>query len=85
MTIIEGKANVIRFTQSAALSALAIEIKTGMTFSSRGSGLQACQIQGLLPEGRTTRKAGLKKAVKEMKRLYPDWEVSNSVQAALDA
>jgi hypothetical protein len=83
--IIEGKANVIRFTQSAALSALALEVKTGMTFSSRGSGLQACQIQGLLPMGRTTRKAGLKKAVKEMKRLYPDWEVPNTVQSALNS
>lgn len=84
MTVIAGKANVIRFTQLAALTALAMEVKTGMRISSRGSALQACQIQGLL-EGRTTKNAGLKKAVKKMKELYPDWEVPNTVQQALDS
>ena len=85
MTVIAGKANVVRFTQVAALTALAMEVKMpGMRVSSRGSALQACQIQGLL-DGRTTKNAGLKKAVKKMKELYPDWEVPSTVQAALDS
>lgn len=81
--IIEGRANVIRYTQNAAITALALEINTGMQISSRGSALQACQIQGLL-EGRTTKKAGLKKAIKKMQELYPDWEASASIKKALD-
>jgi hypothetical protein len=84
MSVITGKENIQRFNRSRSLSGLAIEIVTGMVLSSRGSGLQACQIHGLLPEGRTTKKAGLKKAVKAMKELYPDWEVPKSVQTALD-
>lgn len=84
MTMITGKANVVRFTQSAAISALALEVYTGMKFSNRGSGLDACKIQGLLPEGRTTKKAGLRAAVKKMQELYPDWEVPGTVQKALD-
>lgn len=71
------------FQRSAALRGLAIEIVTGMTLSSRGSGLDACRAQGLL-EGRTTRPAGLRKAVKKMKELHPTWEVSGSIQKALD-
>jgi hypothetical protein len=72
------------FQRGAALRGLAIEIYTGMKLSNNGSGLDACRAQHLLPEGRTTKKAGLRNAVKEMKRLYPTWEVSRSIQMALD-
>lgn len=81
--IIVGRANVIRYTQNAAITALALEINTGLQISSRGSGLDACRIQGLLEAGRTTRKAGLKRAVKKMKELYPDWTPADSIQKAL--
>ena len=84
MSVITGKENIVRYYRVAALTGLALEVKTGLTMSRHGSGLQACQLHGLL-EGRTTKKAGLKKAVKKMKELYPDWEVPKSVQAALDA
>lgn len=86
MSVISGKEDVIRFTRTNALRGLAIEIvlDNGMALSSRGSGLQACRIQGILPEGRTTKKAGLRAAVKNMKNLYPDFEVPASVQKALD-
>lgn len=84
MTVIAGRENVIKFTRMNALRGLALEINTGMTLSSRGSGLDACRIQGLLPEGRTTRKAGLRKAVKRMRELYPDFEVPGSVATALN-
>lgn len=73
------------FQRSAALRGLAIEIYTGMKLSNRGSGLDACRAQGLLdPTKRTTKKAGLRNAVKNMKILYPTWEVSKSIQMALD-
>lgn len=72
------------FQQSAALRGLAIEVYTGMKLSRNGSGLDACRIQGLLPAGRTTKPAGLRNAVKRMKVLYPAWEVSKSIQMALD-
>lgn len=73
------------FHRNAAIRGLAIEVYTGMTLSSNGSGLDACRAQGLLdPTKRTTRKAGLRAAVKNMKILYPTWEVSKSIQMALD-
>lgn len=75
---------IVFFHQNAALRGLAIEIVTGMKLSRNGSGLDACRIQGLLPAGRTTKGAGLRNAVKEMKRLYPTWEVPQSIQRALD-
>ncbi|UDL16717.1 hypothetical protein SEA_ATUIN_324 [Arthrobacter phage Atuin] len=81
--IIVGRANVIRYTQNAAITALALEINTGMQISSRGSALQACRIQGVLDEGRTTKTGGLKKAVKRMKELYPDWTPSDSIKKAM--
>lgn len=84
MTSIVGRENVIAFTRANALRGLALEINTGMVLSSRGSGLDACRIQGLLPEGRTTRKAGLRKAVKRMRELYPTWETPESVAKALN-
>lgn len=75
---------IVFFQQGAALRGLAIEVYTGMKLSNRGSGLDACRIQGLLPEGRTTKRAGLRKAVAKMQELYPTWEVSKSIQMALD-
>ena len=82
-TVVTGE-GIAFFQRNAALRGLAIEIVTGMVLSRNGSGLDACRIQGLLPEGRTTKPAGLRKAVKEMKRLYPTWKVSGSLQTALD-
>lgn len=76
---------IIFFQRSAALRGLAVEIVTGMTLSRNGSGLDACRAQGLLEPGkRTTRKAGLRNAVKAMQLLYPTWEVSPSIRKALD-
>lgn len=72
------------FQRGAALRGLAIEIVTGMKLSNRGSGLDACRAQGLLPAGRTTKGAGMRKAVEKMQELYPTWEVSPSIQKALD-
>lgn len=72
------------FYKNAALRGLAVEIVTGMKLSRNGSGLDACRIHGLLPAGRTTKPAGLRNAVKAMKTLYPEWEVSKSIQTALD-
>lgn len=73
------------FQRNAALRGLAIEIYTGMKLSRNGSGLDACRAQGLLEPGkRTTKGAGLRNAVKNMKTLYPDWKVSKSIQMALD-
>lgn len=75
---------IVFFQQGAALRGLAIEIVTGMKLSRNGSGLDACRAQGLLPAGRTTKPAGLRAAVKQMKANYPSWEVSPSIQRALD-
>lgn len=75
---------IVFFQKNAALRGLAIEIVTGMKLSNRGSGLDACRAQGLLPAGRTTKTAGLRNAVKAMKKAYPTWEVSQSIQKALD-
>ena len=82
-TVLTGE-GIAFFQRNAALRGLAIEIVTGMKLSNRGSGLDACRAQGLLPEGRTTKGAGLRTAVKSMKALYPTWEVSKSIQTALD-
>lgn len=84
MSVIEGKDNITRYYRTAALTGLALEVKTGLKMSRHGSALQACQLHGLL-EGRTTKNAGLKKAVKKMQELYPDWEVPRSIQVALDS
>lgn len=81
---ITGEDNIKRYYRVVSLTGLALEVKTGMQMSRHGSALQACQLHGLL-EGRTTKNAGLKKAVKKMKELYPDWEVPKSVQMALDS
>lgn len=72
------------FQRSAAIRGLAMEVYTGMKLSNNGSGLDAVRAQGLLPEGRTTKKAGLREATKNMKKLYPSWEVSRTIQMALD-
>ena len=83
-TVLTGD-GIAFFQRNAALRGLAIEIYTGMKLSNRGSGLDAVKAQGLLdPEMRTTKKAGLRNAVKNMKTLYPTWEVSKSIQMALD-
>lgn len=82
-TVLTGE-GIAFFQKNAALRGLAVEVYTGMKLSSRGSGLDACRAQGLLPAGRTTKPAGLRNAVKEMQRLYPTWEVSKSIQMALD-
>lgn len=71
-------------TRFAAVQGLALEVNTGMVLSSRGSGLDACRIQGILPAGRTTRKGGLRKADKFMKDTYPGvYETPVSVKRAL--
>ena len=75
---------IVFFQKNAALRGLAIEVYTGMKLSRNGSGLDACRAQGLLPAGRTTKPAGLRNAVKAMKAAYPTWEVSKSIQMALD-
>lgn len=81
-TGIEQTKYISRF---AAIQGLALEINTGLKLSNRGSGLDACRIQGLLEPGRTTRTGGLRKAVKEMKRLYPGvYETPTSVKKALE-
>jgi hypothetical protein len=72
------------FQRSAALRGLALEIVTGMKLSRGGSGMDACKIQGLLPEGRTTKAKAMRVAVAKMQEIYPDWEVSPSIQKALD-
>jgi hypothetical protein len=72
------------FQRGAAIRGLSIEIVTGMVLSRNGSGLDACRAQGLLPAGRTTKAAGLRNAVKNMKKLYPSWQVTPSIQKALD-
>jgi hypothetical protein len=82
-TVLTGE-GIVYFHRNAALRGLAIEIVTGMKLSRHGSGLDACRAQGLLPAGRTTKGAGLRNAVKNMKTLYPTWEVSKSLQTALD-
>jgi hypothetical protein len=82
-TVLTGE-GITFFQRNAALRGLAIEIVTGMVLSRGGSGLDACRIQGLLPAGRTTKGAGLRNAVKRMQVLYPAWEVSRSLQIALD-
>jgi hypothetical protein len=82
-TVLTGE-GIVFFQRNAALRGLAIEIVTGMKLSRNGSGLDACRAQGLI-EGRTTKKAGMKKAVAKMKELYPSWTVSASIQRALDA
>jgi len=82
-TVVTGE-GIAFFQRNAALRGLAIEIVTGMKLSNRGSGLDACKAQGLLPEGRITKAKGLRDAVKNMKALYPSWEVSKSIQTALD-
>lgn len=82
-TVVTGE-GIAFFQRGAALRGLAIEIYTGMKLSNNGSGLDACRAQGLLPMGRTTKPAGLRNAVKNMKTLYPTWEVSKSIQMALD-
>lgn len=79
-----GIEQVKRTVRGQAIVGLALEINTGMVLSHRGSGLDACRIQGVLPEGRTTRKAGLRNAVKNMKKLYPDWQTPASVTKALE-
>lgn len=82
-TVVTGE-GVAFFQKNAALRGLAIEIVTGMKLSRNGSGLDACRAQGLLPAGRTTKPAGLRNAVKAMQKAYPTWEVSPSIQKALD-
>jgi hypothetical protein len=73
------------YYRNASLRGLAVEVYTGMVLSNRGSGLDACRLHGLLdPTKRTTKKAGLRNAVKAMKLLYPDWTVSKTIQMALD-
>jgi len=71
------------FQKNAALRGLSIEVATGMKLSRGGSGIQACQAQGLLPAGRTTKNAALRKAVAKMQELYPDFEVKGSLAKAL--
>jgi len=82
-TVVTGE-GIAFFQRNAALRGLAIEIVTGMKLSRNGSGLDACRIQGLLPAGRTTKPAGLRNAVAKMKELYNGWDVSPSIQKALD-
>lgn len=78
-----GIEQTLYITRYAAIQGLALEINTGLKLSNRGSGLDACRIQGLLEPGRTTRTGGLRKAVKAMKAMYPNYVTPDSVKLAL--
>ena len=72
------------FADNMALSALAMEINSGMQLTRYATGLEALRTRGLI-QGRTTKRAGLRKAVKSMRERHPDWTPGTSVQKALDA
>lgn len=82
-TMLTGSA-VDMFADNMALNALAIEINTGMQLTRYATGLEALRTRGLI-EGRTTKRAGLRKAVKAMRERHPEWTPGKSVQEALDA
>lgn len=72
------------YADNMALNALAMEINHDMQLTRHFTGLRALRTRGLL-QGRTTKRAGLRKAVKAMRERHPDWTPGNSVQKALDA
>lgn len=84
MTMITGAENIRKFTVLQVVHALALEVGTGMKISRHGSALQAAKLQRVVPETCRSKKTALKLAVDYMKELYPTWEVSPSIQKALD-
>lgn len=82
--MVTGEDN-IRFAGGLTIaSGLAIELRTGMKMSRHGSGIQAAQLHGFIPEGRTTKKKALAGVVAALKELRPDYVPNSTVQGALD-
>lgn len=74
---------ITRYADETAMRAIATEIVTGMQLTRVCSGLEALRRRGLI-EGRTTRPAGFKKALKAMQERYPEWEPSGSIVKAIE-
>lgn len=62
-----------QYADSMAMRAIAVELTTGMALTGRVSGLEALRRRKLI-EGRTTKVAGFRKALKAMRERYPEWE-----------
>lgn len=63
-----------------------LEINTGMQMSRHGNCVKAARIQGLIPKtGRYTKKQVLQIAVDVARQGIPGYEVSPTVQKALDS
>ena len=76
---------VHRFADETAMRAIALEVLTDgrMALTGRVSGLQALRNRGLI-QGRTTKVAGFRKAVKAMEERWEGWEPTGTVAKALE-
>lgn len=77
-------AQVHVFADNMAMRAIAMEVLTDgrMALTGKVSGLQALRNRGLI-QGRTTRVAGFRKALKAMQERYEGWEPEGSVAKAI--
>lgn len=73
-----------RYADEMAMRAIAMEVVTDgrMALTGRVTGLQALRNRGLI-QGRTTRVAGFRKALKAMSERYEGWEPTGSVAKAV--
>lgn len=85
MSVTLTGAQVHAFADETAMRAIAMEVLTDgrMALTGKVSGLQALRNRGLI-EGRTTRNAGFRKALKAMNERYENWTPAPSVQKAID-
>lgn len=81
-TTITGE-SIGHFHVLQVISALSIEVKTGMKFSNRGSVLKVAKNLGLTTKN--TKKGALKDAVAWAQKNIPDYRIQRSTQLALDS
>lgn len=82
--ILDTPEQILFFQAARIIHGIALEVNTTMKVSSRGNILDAARTIGLIPQGRTTKKAALRRAVATMKLNYPTWEPSASITRALN-
>lgn len=73
------------FQHNRIVHGLGLEVNTGMKVSRGVSMVKVAQANGMIGETTRAKKKALKEAVKFMKENYPTWEVSPSIQKALDS